>query len=164
MCIRDRPFRSEVTRTSYGVVHVKAADFRNLGYGLAYAYAEDNICMLADTLLTVRGERSRYFGPDLHATKPKNGEYGAAIDYVDLRNEDSDFFFKGYLDLEQLRAGYAASTQEVRDVLTGYVAGYNRYLRDHAANLPAACRGAAWVKAMSPVSYTHLTLPTSDLV
>ncbi|KQV82800.1 hypothetical protein ASD15_31325 [Massilia sp. Root351] len=142
-------FRSDVTRTSYGVVHVKAADFRSLGYGLAYAYAEDNVCMLADTLLTVRGERSRYFGPDLHATKPKNGEYGAALDFIDLRNEDSDFFFKGYLDLEQLRAGYAASTQEVRDVLTGYVAGYNRYLRDRAATLPAACKGAAWVKPMS---------------
>lgn len=142
-------FRSEVTRTSYGVVHVKAADFRSLGYGLAHAYAEDNICMLADTLLTVRGERSRYFGPDEKATQPKNGEYGAALEYVDLRNEDSDFFFKGYLDLEQLRAGYAASTQEVRDVLAGYVAGYNRYLRDHGAGLPAACKGAAWVKSMS---------------
>ena len=147
--VAAEPFRSEVTRTSYGVVHVKAADFRNLGYGLAYAYAEDNICMLADTLLTVRGERSRYFGGDAYATKPKDGEYGAALEYVNLRNEDSDFFFKGYLDLEQLRAGYAASTQEVRDVLTGYVAGYNRYLRDHAASLPAACKGAAWVKAMS---------------
>ncbi|WP_082616462.1 penicillin acylase family protein [Massilia sp. Root418] len=143
------PFRSEVTRTSYGVVHVKAADFRNLGYGLGHAYAEDNVCMLADTLLTVRGERSRYFGADAYATKPKNGEYGAAIDYVTLRNEDSDFFFKGYLDLAQLRAGYAAGSQEVRDVLTGYVAGYNRYLRDNSASLPAACKGAAWVKAMT---------------
>ncbi|CAN7484514.1 penicillin acylase family protein [Pseudoduganella sp. LjRoot289] len=143
------PVSSEVTRTSYGVVHVKAADFRSLGYGLAHAYAEDNICMLADTLLTVRGERSRYFGPDAKATKPKNGEYGAALEYVNLRNEDSDFFFKGYLDIEQLRAGYAASTQEVRDVLAGYVAGYNRYLRDSVSRLPAACRGAAWVKPMS---------------
>jgi acyl-homoserine-lactone acylase len=35
--------RSEVTRTSHGVVHVNAGDFRSLGYGIAYAYAEDNV-------------------------------------------------------------------------------------------------------------------------
>jgi acyl-homoserine-lactone acylase len=141
--------RSEVTRTSHGVVHVNAGDFRSLGYGIAYAYAEDNVCMLADTLLTVRGERSRYFGPSAHATRPRNGEYGAALEYIDLPNEDSDFFFKGYLDLDELRAGYAASTKEVRDVLIGYVAGYNRYLRDNSGRLPNACRGAAWVKPIS---------------
>lgn len=145
----SKDMRTEVTRTSYGVVHVKASDYRGLGYGAAYAYAEDNICMLADTLLTVRGERSRYFGPDAQATQPKNGEYGAALDFIHLRNEDSDFFFKGYLDLEQLRAGYATGSQEVRDVLSGYVAGYNRYLRENGSRLPAACRNAAWVKPIS---------------
>lgn len=139
-------FAAEVTRTSYGVVHVKADDFSGVGYGLAYAYAQDNICMLADSFLTVRGERSRYFGPDAHATRPAHGEYGAALDFMDLRNEDSDFFFKGYLDIEQLRAGYAAGSGEVRQLLRGYAAGYNRYLREHGAHLPQACRGAAWVK------------------
>ncbi|WP_374586392.1 penicillin acylase family protein [Pseudoduganella sp.] len=139
-------FAAEVTRTSYGVVHVKADDFSGLGYGLAYSYAEDNICMLADSFLTVRGERSRYFGADAKATRPLNGEYGAALDFMDLRNEDSDFFFKGYLDIAQLRAGYAAGSGEVRQLLRGYAAGYNRYLREHGASLPAACRAAPWVK------------------
>jgi acyl-homoserine-lactone acylase len=32
-------FSADVTRTTHGVVHVKAADFRSLGYGLAYACA-----------------------------------------------------------------------------------------------------------------------------
>ncbi|MCE3264564.1 MAG: hypothetical protein K0R43_3643 [Pseudoduganella sp.] len=139
-------FAAEVTRTSYGVVHVAADDFSGVGYGLAYAYAQDNICMLADSFLTVRGERSRYFGPDARATKPAQGEYGAAIDFMDLRNEDSDFFFKGYLDLEQLRAGYAAGSGEVQQLLRGYAAGYNRYLKEHGAQLPEACKDAAWVK------------------
>jgi len=141
--------RSEVTRTKYGVVHVKANDFRSLGYGVAYAYAQDNVCMLADTFLTVRGERSRYFGPDAHTTQPKNGEYGVANGYIDLRNEDSDFYYKGYVDLAKLRAGYTAGKQETRDLLAGYADGYNRYLKDNQKKLPAACRNAAWVKPVT---------------
>ena len=142
-------FSAEVTRTSYGVAHIKANDFAGVGYGLAYSFAEDNVCMLADSFLTLRGERSRYFGPDAHATKPLNGEYGAALDFMDLRNEDSDFFFRGYLDIEKLRAGYAAGSVEIQQLLRGYAAGYNRYLREHGEQLPAACRNAAWVKPIS---------------
>lgn len=142
-------FAAEVTRTSYGVAHIQAKDFAGVGYGLAYSFAEDNICMLADSFLTVRGERSRYFGAEARATKPRNGEYGAALDFMDLRNEDSDFFFKGYLDIDKLRSGYAAGSGEIQQLLRGYAAGYNRYLRDHGVRLPEACRNAAWVKPIS---------------
>lgn len=142
-------FHAEVVRTSYGVAHIRADDFKSLGYGLAYAYAQDNVCMFADSLLTVRGERSRFFGGDQAATAPKNGEYGAASDFMNLKNEDSDFFFKGYLDIEQLRAGYASGSREARDMLAGYAAGYNRYLRDYAGRMPAACNNAAWVRPIS---------------
>jgi acyl-homoserine-lactone acylase len=142
-------FRAEVARTSYGVAHIRADDFRGLGYGLAYSYAQDNVCMFADTLLTARGERSQFFGPDAPATATVNGEYGATSDYMNLKNEDSDFFFKGYLDIEQLKAGYAAGSQEARDMLAGYAAGYNRYLRDYAGKYPAACNNAKWVRAIS---------------
>ncbi|TWI60272.1 acyl-homoserine-lactone acylase [Pseudoduganella lurida] len=146
--------RAELTRTAYGVLHVRADDFAGLGMGLAYAYAQDNVCMLADTFLTVRGERSRYFGGDAKATSGADGEYSVSIDYLDqqmfeLRNEDSDFFFKAYLDLPRLRAGYAAGSSEVTALLQGYVAGYNRYVREHAGDLPAACRGAAWVRPIT---------------
>jgi acyl-homoserine-lactone acylase len=144
------PVRSEITRTSRGIVHVKATDYRSLGYGTAYAYAEDNVCMFADTMLTVRGERSRYFGGAALATQPKNGEYGASHDlFFKLPNEQSDFFFKGYLDLEQLRAGYAAGSPDVRDLLSGFADGYNRYLKDKQGRLPAACNTAAWVKPIT---------------
>jgi len=142
--------RTEVTRTARGVVHVKATDYRSLGYGAAYAYAEDNICMLADTILTVRGERSRYFGGTAPATQPKNGEYGAGLDlFFNLPNEQSDFFFKGYLDLDQLRAGYAAGSADVRELLGGFADGYNRYLKDKRSSLPNACKSAAWVKPIT---------------
>ncbi|WLI88772.1 penicillin acylase family protein [Massilia sp. R2A-15] len=142
-------FKAELARTTHGVAHVRADDFRGLGYGLAYAYAQDNVCMFADSLLTARGERSRFFGGDARATRPVNGEYGAASDFMDLNNADSDFFFKGYLDIDQLRAGYAAGSKDARDLLEGYAAGYNRYLKDYAGRYPAACNQAAWVRPMT---------------
>lgn len=142
--------RTEITRTTRGIVHVKATDYRSLGYGAAYAYAEDNVCMLADTVLTVRGERSRYFGGTAFATAPKNGEYGAALDlFMKLPNEQSDFFFKGYLDLQQLRNGYAAGSADARELLAGFADGYNRYLKDKRGHMPAACNTAAWVKPIT---------------
>lgn len=142
-------FSAELARTSNGIAHVRANDFGGLGYGLAYAYAQDNVCMFADSLLTVRGERSRFFGGEARATGPVGGEYGAASDFMDLTNEESDFFFKGYLDIDELRAGYAGASSEARALLEGYTAGYNRYLKDNAGHFPVACNQAAWVRPMT---------------
>ncbi len=152
-------YLAELTRTSHGIAHVRADDFRGLGYGLAYAYAQDNVCMFADSLLTARGERSQFFGPDARATQRKGDEYGAASGFMDLSNQDSDFFFKGYLDIDQLRAGYAAGAQEPRDLLDGYVAGYNRYLKDYAGKYPAACNGAKWVR---PITVDDMVLVIAE--
>lgn len=142
-------YNTQLARTTNGIAHIRSDNFSGLGYGLGYAYAQDNVCMLADSLLTVRGERSRFFGGEAGATAPSKGEYGAALDFLSLKNEDSDFFFKAYLDLETLRAGYMAGKPEIRDLLDGYAAGYNRYLRDNTGRLPAACNGAAWVRPIS---------------
>ncbi|MCE3607782.1 penicillin acylase family protein [Massilia sp. P8910] len=152
-------FRAELARTSHGIAHVRASDFRGIGYGLAFAYAQDNVCMFADTILTVRGERARFFGADKSATPARNGEYGADSDFMKLNNEDSDFFFKGYLDAEQLKAGYAAGSQEARDLLTGYAAGYNRYLKEYAGRYPAACNKAPWVR---PITYDDMMLVLAE--
>jgi len=142
-------YSAEVARTTHGIAHVRANDFRGLGYGLAYAYAQDNVCMFADSLLTARGERSQFFGPDARATQRTGDEYGAASGFMDLSNQDSDFFFKGYLDIDQLRAGYAAGAQEARDLIDGYAAGYNRYLKDYTGKYPAACASAKWLRPIT---------------
>jgi acyl-homoserine-lactone acylase len=139
----------DVARTSYGVPHVRAKDFRSLGYGLAYAYAQDNVCMFADTVLTVRGERSQFFGGEARAPQRTGDEYGAASGFMDLKNEDSDFFFKGYLDIGQLRAAYAAGAPEPRELVEGYVEGYNRYIKAFAGLYPAACNNVKWVRPIT---------------
>ncbi|MER5668429.1 penicillin acylase family protein [Streptomyces mirabilis] len=45
--------------------HILARDFDGLryGYGYGYAIAQDNVCELADHVVTLRGERSQFFGP-----------------------------------------------------------------------------------------------------
>lgn len=149
----------DVARTSHGIPHVRATDFRSLAYGLAYAYAQDNVCMFADSVLTVRGERSRWFGAEARPRQRTDDEYGGGSGFMDLKNGDSDFFFKGYLDIDQLRAGYASGPSEPRQLLEGFVEGYNRYLKDYAGKLPAACAGAKWVK---PISFDDMALVVAE--
>ncbi len=59
-----------IRRTAYGIPHILADDFAGAGFGLGYAFAEDNFCALADITVTVGGDRSRYFGADTNAGDP----------------------------------------------------------------------------------------------
>ncbi|MDZ4761897.1 MAG: penicillin acylase family protein, partial [Alphaproteobacteria bacterium] len=62
-------FSAEIRRTAYGVPHIKADDFAGIGYGFGYASAQDNICEIADRMMTVTASRARYLGPgenDVH--------------------------------------------------------------------------------------------------
>jgi len=60
----DGVHRATIRRTSYGIPHIVAGDYESLGFGNGYATAQTSPCVLADTLVTARGERSRWFGPD----------------------------------------------------------------------------------------------------
>ena len=57
-------YQATIVRTAYGVPHITARDFGSLGYGYGFALASDDLCTMAQTYVTVEGERSRYFGPD----------------------------------------------------------------------------------------------------
>jgi acyl-homoserine-lactone acylase len=126
-----------IVRTANGVPHITAGDPETLAYAMAYAYAQDNVCMTADQLVTVRGERSRYFGgatPGLLARRM-------------LPNEQVDFFMAAHMDDAALeRAWTTSASAESLALARGAVDGYNRYLSDHAGKLPAACNGQPWVK------------------
>ncbi|OLU26429.1 acylase [Pseudomonas sp. PA15(2017)] len=128
------PTRSvEIRWTAFGVPHIQAADEQGLGYGIGYAYARDNLCLLADEVLTVRGERARFLGREGHASSG-------------LDNLSSDLFFR-WLNRDQALAEFrAAQSPAVRQLLSGYVKGFNRYLADTAQ--PASCRGAAWLRPL----------------
>src|SRR5690606_13647080 len=56
-------FSAEIIRTAYGVPHIRAGEIGGMGFGYGYASAQDNVCEIADRLLTVSGERAKFLGP-----------------------------------------------------------------------------------------------------
>ncbi|MEU8925307.1 penicillin acylase family protein [Kitasatospora sp. NPDC048545] len=141
--------------TEYGIPHIMAADFRGLGLGYGYAAAKDNLCVLADTYLTVAGERSRYLGPDA----PGNSDLGSAS-----TNLNSDLYYRSIAvsgTVERLAHSPApvGPDPEVADLVRGYAAGYNRYLAETGPDgvRDPACRGAAWLRPITELDvYRHV--------
>ncbi|MCP3782923.1 acylase [Micromonospora sp. A3M-1-15] len=135
-------YQALIRRASYGVPHITAHDFGSLGFGVGYAQAEDNICLIAENVVTVRAQRTRWFGP--------TGEDGSNI--------VSDLFHQKAIDdrtVERLltgrRDGIHSPSQEVRDQVRGFAAGYNAYLRrtGPARLTDPACAGKPWVRPIT---------------
>ena len=40
---------AKIRRTEYGIPHILANDWQSLGFGTGYAFAQDNICTIAET-------------------------------------------------------------------------------------------------------------------
>lgn len=132
-----------VTWTAHGIPHVVADDWRGLGYGYGYAVARDNVCVLAEEFVTVRGERSLWFGPD--------GSYRVLSNGRTLGNLASDVFFTLYAASPDLVKKVDLGTRaETRDLVEGFAAGYSRWVADAGPDgLPEACRGEPWVRAVT---------------
>jgi acyl-homoserine-lactone acylase len=137
-------YKATITRTEHGIPHIVASDYGSLGFGSGYAAAQTSLCTLADVLLTARGERSRYLGPDATyddqvSMNGTNLQSDALV--TDLHNRKV---------VEKLLATPdAAPGPEMRAMVDGYAAGVNRYLATigGAANIPdATCRGAAYIR------------------
>ncbi|MEZ2127561.1 MULTISPECIES: acylase [unclassified Sinorhizobium] len=145
---KARAIDVQITRTTFGIPHIRASDFRSLGYGVAYAYAQDNLCLIAEMLVTVRGQRSRYFGAE---GRPSWG--GPA-------NLASDAFYRSYLEPDQISRLYAGISQDAAELVAGYAAGYNRYLSDTPSpSRPTSCRNSDWV---TPATENDILLLMAD--
>jgi len=59
------PLKPRIRRTTAGVPHIEGRSLAEVTAGLGYAQAEDNLCVLADGFIKVRGERAEFFGPKL---------------------------------------------------------------------------------------------------
>ena len=135
-----KPGEVEIRRTAHGVPHIRALDREDLGFGAGYAYAQDNICLMADQIVTLNGERALHFGAEGQTT----------VSFRPIPNVEADVFFRSIFDMDALRQAFTKVDPRYADMVRGYVAGYNRYLSDtgHAA-LPAPCRGADWVRPIT---------------
>ncbi|MFV2120886.1 penicillin acylase family protein, partial [Streptomyces sp. Act-28] len=132
--------------TEYGIPHILAEDYAHLGFGTGWAQAADQVCVLADGFVTVRGERSRHFGP----TATTDGSLSSA-----RTNLSSDLYFAGVRDarvVERLlaRPAPAGPGREQKELMRGWAAGYNAWLKQNEVTDPA-CAGKAWVRPVSPL-------------
>lgn len=132
-------YAATIRVTKHGIPHIRAKNFGSLGFGSGYAAASASLCTLADTLVTGRGTRSLYFGPDARyddqvTLEASNLQVDAFV--TDLHNRRV---------VEKLLASKAGPGKESRAMVSGYVAGINEYLRTAKVTDPA-CKGAAYLK------------------
>ena len=142
----DAKYRVTVKRSAHGIPHIVARDFPSLAYGYARALAEDNICVLADTYVTVRGERSKYFGP--------NGTYQSRGNSTTPNNLDSDFFFRKIIQQGTIEKMIElppplGPVPAIKKAVKGYVAGYNDQLARGVTD--PTCKGKPWVKPIEVI-------------
>src|SRR4051812_49595187 len=118
-------YSATITRTAHGIPHIVANDFGSLGFGHGYATAETNLCNLADTLITGRGERSRWFGLD------KRYEDMVTLSATNLQTDALFTDIRNRHVVENLLADPVRGPgTQAKEMVQGYVAGVNQYIRD----------------------------------
>ncbi|MFD0369763.1 penicillin acylase family protein [Streptomyces sp. NPDC127114] len=140
----DRGLSAVIRYTEYGIPHIVAGDYADLGFGTGWAQAADQVCVLADGFVTVDGERSRWFGAD----GAPDGSLSSAT-----KNLSSDLFFRGAKDAGTVEAllatpAPAGPSRQLKELMRGWAAGYNAWLRKNRITDPA-CAGAAWVRPVT---------------
>src|SRR5690554_3810342 len=131
---------ADVTWTNYGVPYVKADNMESLGFGVGFAFAQDNLCILADQVVKFNSQRAKYFGPD---AVPGSG---------DSENLLTDFGFLTLGIRANAEAGFEQISENAQALLTGYAAGYNKYINDtDVSEMDPTCAGAPWIQELTPI-------------
>ena len=132
--------RAEITWTEHGIPHIEARNVTSLGYGSGYAATEMTACTLFDTLVTGRGQRSRWFGPE--------GRYNDQVT-LDATNLQVDTLVTDLRDRKVVETLLADEVRgpgrESRQLVKGYVAGVNDWVRENDVR-DEACRGAGYLR------------------
>lgn len=139
--VAEPPKRYDATVriTEHGIPHITARDWGSLGYGSGWATAGEATCTLADILLSARGERSRWLGAekiyDDAVSKPATN-LDSDVLVGDLHNRRV---------VEKLLDSPAGPSARAREMVRGYAAGVNEWLRTHEVTDPA-CADAAYIR------------------
>ncbi len=136
-------YSARIARTEHGIPHITGDSFGDLGFGSGYAAVQTSTCTLVDTVLTARGERSRWFGPqnrydDQVTLDATNLQVDAFV--TDLRNRHV---------VERLLADKEnGPSPEARAMVRGYVAGANDWLAKVGPDgvTDPACAGRAYLR------------------
>jgi len=142
-------YKAKISETSYGIPHIKANNYGSAGYGVGYAFAEQNICTFANNNVTTSARRSKYFGPDGETPASAAGP---------VNNLDSDFFWQSVIDSGRIEdllhaKGVQSPSKDAKAAIRGYAAGYDAYLKKvGVSGIPdPRCRGEKWVKPINAI-------------
>jgi acyl-homoserine-lactone acylase len=143
----DGVLTANIRWTDYGVPHIKADNLESMSYGVGYAFAKDNICILADQILKYNSQRAKYYGPDI---VPASGDSAHLIN-------DFGFLTMGIrAHAEQNINSLSANSQAL---LSGYAQGYNKYLADTGvANIDASCANMPWIQPITNIDMLTYSL------
>ncbi|NPU93574.1 MAG: acylase [Gammaproteobacteria bacterium] len=148
----DGILEARVRRTDFGVPHIQAGNLESLGFGVGYAFAQDNACVLADIIMKYNSRRARYLGPD---RVPGSG------DGLHLIN---DFGFMALEVRAQAEASIDTISANQHALISGYTKGYNHYLEQTGVdNIDPACAGKPWVHPITEVDMLTSLLATALL-
>jgi acyl-homoserine-lactone acylase len=103
-----------IRRTEYGVPHILAQDFRQVGIGLGYVQVEDYGERVIMALMRSKGIMGRTFGRD-----SMNGDFAAAR------------------DMKRVRETFHNLDAATRGVYEGFAEGVNIYIRSNPSKVPA---------------------------
>ena len=128
-------FSATIVRTTFGIPHVTADDFGGLGFGIGYAYAQDNFCVLMREIIRANGQTAAAWGEE-------DGDLAEDYVYTFINTDE-------YIETEFK----ATQTERVQAAIRGYAAGLTKYLEDTGIdNLPEGaegCRGEDWVRPIA---------------
>ncbi|MBT5439020.1 MAG: acylase, partial [Flavobacteriales bacterium] len=99
-----------IYRDAYGVPHIYGKSDRDVAYGLAWAHAEDDFKTMQNTFLPSKGLMGLY-----------SGKEGVIMDYLVSLLRCRETAEEHYTDL----------SEEIIQVIEGYVEGVNAYAKSH---------------------------------
>ena len=136
----DRNYAATIRVTSYGIPHILAEDWGDLGFGYGYQFTSDNFCELAKHVVRVNGEMSKYFGRS-------------------NQNLASDALIKFFGKKSTIRVnGLLHADKRMVEVSEGYAAGYNHYLDNIPQGMHQSCINAEWLRPIDLYDVARMSI------
>lgn len=103
--------------TSYGVPHISAKNYTDLGEGLGYVMAQNRLCNILEGVVTAKGLRAKYFGAGIEDS-----------------NINSDFAYLHLGTYVTAQADFSTLPLSVQNMMRGYAKGFNHWVKDNNEN------------------------------
>jgi acyl-homoserine-lactone acylase len=137
---KPKKYAAKIRITKHGIPHIEADSFADLGYGSGWATTAAATCNLMDTMLTARGQRSRYLG----AEATYNDRVGGSGTNLQWDTLVTDLHNRRVVE-KLLQDEVAGPSRRAKAMVRAEAAGINTWLRSHKITDPA-CADAAWIK------------------